>query len=55
MTALSLPAPAFEGSEKRLELDFFLGPSSFGQGLRCLTRRQIDSILDRVKLLRTVL
>lgn len=37
------PTPIFEGSEKRLEVDFF--PTA-GSGLRSLNRSQLDQLLD---------
>lgn len=36
----------FEGSEKRLEVEFCLGPDSPPRGLRSLTRSQLDELLD---------
>ena len=42
-----LPCPVFEGSEKRIEIDFNLDTSDVAQqGLRKLTREQLDSFLD---------
>ncbi len=46
-----MPCPVFEGSEKRLELDFLSGPNTAEGGLRCLARAQIDMLLERVGLL----
>lgn len=44
----ALPNPAFEGSEKRLEIDF--SPSLLGgaasRGLRALSRDQLDELMD---------
>ena len=37
------PSPVFEGSEKRLEVDFF--PTA-GSGLRSLSRNQLDELLQ---------
>ncbi|DBB08932.1 TPA: Mitochondrial 2-oxoadipate and 2-oxoglutarate transporter [Trebouxia sp. C0006] len=39
----SWPTPVFEGSEKRLEVDFF--PTT-GSGLRSLSRSQLDQLLE---------
>ncbi len=39
----SWPTPVFEGSEKRLEVDFF--PTT-GSGLRSLNRSQLDQLLE---------
>jgi len=44
-----MPCPVFEGSEKRLELDFLSGPSTAAGGLRCLSRSQIDMLLEKVR------
>ena len=41
--------PIFEGSEKRLEVDFLLNDTSPAQGLRCLARQQLDGLLEKVK------
>lgn len=38
----------FEGSEKRLEIDFITNEHSPSTGLRCLSREQLDTLLDRV-------
>ena len=40
--------PIFEGSEKRLEVDFLLSQETQGKGLRCLSRQQLDGLLDKV-------
>ena len=37
------PSPVFEGSEKRLEVDFF---HEAGRGLRSLSRSQLDQLLE---------
>lgn len=50
MSDTGLPPPIFEGSEKRLELDFSFIQTASETGLRQLTRRQIDCILDKVML-----
>ena len=41
-----LPCPAFEGSEKRIEVTFAAGPNTPSDGLRALTRNQLDQMLD---------
>jgi ornithine decarboxylase len=41
-----LPCPVFEGSEKRIEVTFAVSPSSPPEGLRALTRAQLDAMLD---------
>lgn len=38
----------FEGSEKRLEVDFGRSHLTPQQGLRCLTREQLDFLLEKV-------
>lgn len=38
------PTPFFEGSEKRIELVFELGPAAPTEGLRALPRAQLDAI-----------
>lgn len=40
-----LPNPVFEGSEKRIEVDFKLSASSPANGLRALTREQLDELM----------
>jgi hypothetical protein len=40
-----LPEPVFEGSEKRLEVDFALGASAPGNGLRSLPREMLDELM----------
>jgi hypothetical protein len=39
------PAPVFEGSEKRLELDFAIGQAGPTNGLRSLPRTQLDELM----------
>lgn len=46
MTAF--PNPVFEGSEKRLEIDFYGSSSIGGRGLRALSRQQLDFMLSQV-------
>eukprot|EP00232_Nephroselmis_pyriformis_P000766 CAMPEP_0182913570 /NCGR_PEP_ID=MMETSP0034_2-20130328/38109_1 /TAXON_ID=156128 /ORGANISM="Nephroselmis pyriformis, Strain CCMP717" /LENGTH=909 /DNA_ID=CAMNT_0025050297 /DNA_START=368 /DNA_END=3097 /DNA_ORIENTATION=+ len=43
-----LPCPGFEGSEKRLEIDFFAPPSATDgfRGFRNVTRTQLDDMLS---------
>ena len=43
-----MSSPIFEGSEKRLEVDFMLSQGSPESGLRCLSRQQLDILLDKV-------
>lgn len=45
---MALPCPGFEGSEKRLEVDFCFGSGSLPNGLRTLSRRQLDGLLEKV-------
>lgn len=40
-----LPNPVFEGSEKRLEVDFVLGGAAPAHGLRALCREQLDELM----------
>ncbi|PNH10116.1 S-adenosylmethionine decarboxylase proenzyme [Tetrabaena socialis] len=40
-----LAAPIFEGSEKRIEVDFRLGPNSPLRGLRCIPRETLDELM----------
>lgn len=40
-----LPEPAFEGSEKRVEVDFALGSRAPAAGLRSLPREQLDELM----------
>lgn len=40
-----LPNPAFEGSEKRIEIDFKLSAASPDSGLRSLSRSQLDELM----------
>ena len=44
----TLPSPVFEGSEKRLEVDFYTGPYTCTEGLRALDRLQLDGLLEKV-------
>uniref|UniRef100_A0A061RZV3 Ornithine decarboxylase n=1 Tax=Tetraselmis sp. GSL018 TaxID=582737 RepID=A0A061RZV3_9CHLO len=47
-SASDLPCPVFEGSEKRLEVDFTLCPSDTSQlGLRAVQRQKLDSLLEK--------
>ncbi len=43
------PCPVFEGSEKRISVSFSAGTSTPRGGLRCLTRTQLDAMLDLVR------
>jgi hypothetical protein len=49
------PSPVFEGSEKRLEVDFSSGPGTGAGGLRALTRAQLDFMLSKVRPCRSLL
>lgn len=41
------PTPAFEGSEKRIEIDFACAPGAdSASGLRSVSRQSLDSIMD---------
>lgn len=40
-----LPEPVFEGSEKRVEVDFVLGTSAPASGLRSMPREQLDELM----------
>lgn len=42
---MTLPNPVFEGSEKRLEIDFAM-PADAAVGLRALTRGQLDELMS---------
>lgn len=43
-----LPCPLFEGSEKRLAAEFSFGAASPIEGLRALSRGQLDALLRQV-------
>jgi Adenosylmethionine decarboxylase len=43
------PSPVFEGSEKRLEIDFWGHPDVEDRGLRALSREQLDFMLEKVR------
>ncbi|GBF89555.1 S-adenosylmethionine decarboxylase [Raphidocelis subcapitata] len=43
--AAALPNPIFEGSEKRVEIDFSPGPRSPANGLRALPRSALDELM----------
>lgn len=45
-TSTVLSEPHFEGSEKRVEVDFILGPSAAASGLRALAREQLDELMS---------
>lgn len=45
MVELVLHNPTFEGSEKRVEIDFALSPAAPSCGLRSLTRAQLDELM----------
>ena len=44
----TLPSPVFEGSEKRLEVDFYTSPYTRTEGLRALDRLHLDGLLEKV-------
>ena len=44
--SMILPNPIFEGSEKRVEVDFDLSPTSPAAGLRALTRGDLDELMS---------
>ncbi len=46
---MALPCPGFEGSEKRLEVDFSFGLGTPAGGLRTLARPQLDGLLQKVR------
>jgi S-adenosylmethionine decarboxylase proenzyme len=41
-----LPNPIFEGSEKRVEIDFEVSPASPAEGLRALPRAALDELMS---------
>lgn len=44
-TPAVLPNPVFEGSEKRVEIDFNFSAASPANGLRALSRTQLDELM----------
>jgi Adenosylmethionine decarboxylase len=40
------PSPPFEGSEKRLEVHFFADEGAPADGLRAISRRELDRLLS---------
>jgi len=40
-----LPCPVFEGSEKRIEVDFSFSAKAPAKGLRALSREQLDELM----------
>ncbi len=50
---MELPCPLFEGSEKRIEVEFAFGAKAPIDGLRSLTREQLDSLMSQVCALTT--
>lgn len=44
-TPAVLPNPVFEGSEKRVEIDFNFSATSPANGLRALSRAQLDELM----------
>ena len=47
---MDLPCPLFEGSEKRIEVEFAFGAQAPVEGLRSLTREQLDSLMEQVQI-----
>ena len=45
---MHLPCPLFEGSEKRIEVGFAFGASTPVNGLRSLSREQLDGLMSQV-------
>lgn len=45
-TSEVLPEPVFEGSEKRVEVDFVMGSGAPTSGLRSLPREQLDELMS---------
>jgi S-adenosylmethionine decarboxylase proenzyme len=45
MADVILPNPVFEGSEKRVEIDFALSAGAPSTGLRALSRDQLDELM----------
>ena len=45
--AAIFPTPVFEGSEKRIEVDFCLGPNTSSAGLRALPRSALDALMEQ--------
>lgn len=43
-----LPCPLFEGSEKRIEVEFTFGADTPVDALRSLTREQLDAFMSQV-------
>jgi hypothetical protein len=41
-----LPCPVFEGSEKRIEVDFSFTPKAPINGLRAFSRQQLDELMQ---------
>ena len=45
---MQLPCPLFEGSEKRIEVGFVFGAGTPVEGLRSLSRDQLDGLMTEV-------
>ncbi len=45
---MQLPCPLFEGSEKRIEVGFAFGAGTPVDGLRSLSRDQLDGLMSQV-------
>ncbi len=52
---MELPCPLFEGSEKRIEVEFAFGAKAPVDGLRSLSREQLDSSDEPGMCLKTAL
>ena len=46
---MNLPCPLFEGSEKRIEVEFAFGATAPVDGLRSLKREQLDALMSQVR------
>lgn len=46
---MNLPCPLFEGSEKRIEVEFGFGATAPVDGLRSLKREQLDALMSQVR------
>ena len=44
---MELPCPLFEGSEKRIEVEFAFGSKAPINGLRSLTREQLNLLMNQ--------
>ncbi len=46
---MNLPCPLFEGSEKRIEVEFAFGATTPVDGLRSLEREQLNVLMSQVR------